>query len=113
MKNKTRNALGVVVVFLLIMVVTASISMAKIVKTEEGVIVTHYPEKFDKIGTLDGIDKHGIVVEDIFFPFSDRIKFMTPYLEHATASSFEKGQRVGLVIGKGQKLKALCLMYSD
>ena len=112
MKDRKLFRYVLMVMIVLTMFATASISVAEILHTDEGVIITHYPKSFDKVGTLDGIDDKGLVIDDIFFPFSGSIRYMSPRLRFATRSHFEKGKSVGIVLDENEKVAILCLMYS-
>ncbi len=113
MKNKNYFSLLVLVIALLGSCWLVPNAIAKIIHTEEGVIITHYPDTFDKIGILDSIDKNGVVIDDMFLPFSEDARFMLPRREYAAIRHFKKGQKVGLLIGEDQKVALLCLFYNQ
>ena len=107
------SSLIVLAIVLLGTLWTVPNATAEMIHTDEGVIITHYPDKFDKVGKLIGIDNEGIVIDDIFIPFSKYTRFMLPQREYATVRNFKKGQKVGLLIGEDQKVKMICLIYNN
>lgn len=86
---------------------------AEILYTPEGVVVTHYPERFDLTGNIDRIDKDGIILHDRYFAFAPHVKFMTPKRPYATINAFKVGQEVSLVLNEQRQVIILCAVYQD
>jgi len=83
---------------------------AELINTSEGVIITHYPVKFDKVGTIYRVDERGIVVDDIYFLFSSQVRFMTPQSDYSYLKSFKPGQKVGYLLNDENQITKLCLL---
>ena len=82
---------------------------ARVITTPEGVIITHYPTKFDGVGTVHHVSKEGISVNDVFYPFASRVRYMTPHSIHSSLGSFEEGQKVGYMLNDKRQITKLCL----
>lgn len=100
---------SLVLLILLGFLVIAPIVSAGIINTPEGVIITHYPAKFDGIGTVYSIDEKGIVIDDMFVPFASQVRYMTPQSAYSSLRAFEPGQKVGYTLNDEHKITKLCL----
>lgn len=101
--------LFVILILLNVLIITPTI-FAKIIKTSEGVIITHYPDKFHETGILYSIDNRGIVIDDIFIPFATHVRYMTPHKYQASVRDFESGDKVGYLLNDKQQIILLCLL---
>jgi len=106
--NSIKISLVVVIVLGLFVAVWCS---AAVVTTPEGAIVTHYPAKFDGIGIIDSIEKRGIVVDDMFLPFSPHARYMTPSSEYSSIRAFSRGQKIGYLLNDKHQIKLLCALF--
>lgn len=95
-------------VFLGVLLLASTVS-AEVIYTPEGAIVTHYPSKFDRMVTLEEVREEGIVVDDMFIPYSERVKFMTPRNRFARQKRFSQGSRVGFVLNDMNQIDVMCL----
>lgn len=86
---------------------------AEILYTPEGVVNTGYPERFDLTGSIDRIDKDGIVIHDRYFAFSPRVKFMTAERAYTTINEFNVGKEVNLILNDQRQVTILCAGYLD
>ena len=100
---------SLVVLLLLSFLVIVPTLSAELVNTPEGVIITHYPDEFDGVGTLYSIDEKGIVIDDMFVLFASQVRFMTPQSAYSSPGSFEQGQKVGYMLNDEHKITKLCL----
>jgi len=98
----------VLLVLLGFLVIVPAVS-AEIINTPEGVIITHYPDKFDRVGTLYSIEEKGIIIDDMFVPFASQVRYMTPQSAYSSFGSFEKGQKVGYMLNDEHRIITLCL----
>lgn len=112
MKNITYTALLTVLILLGLLFVVSTVT-AEWIDTPEGVIITHYPDKFDRVGAVYHVDEKGIVIDDIFMPFADNVRYMTPQNEHASIGYFRRGQMVGCLLNKQNQIIKLCLLYGS
>ena len=96
--------------FLPVMVTTAA---AELINTPEGVIITHYPAKFDRTGTIDRVGEKGIVVNDTYLSFAAHVIFMTPQSEYSYLRSFKSGQKVGYLLNSENQITKLCLFLGS
>ena len=101
--------LAVVVLILLSLLVVVPMASAEAIKTPEGVIITHYPAKFDGVGTIYSVEEKGIVVDDMFVSFASQVRFMTPRSEYSYLRSFKPGQKVGYLLNDENQITKLCL----
>jgi len=101
-----------VVLLLLSLLMIVPVVSAGLVNTPEGVIITHYPEKFDGIGTISRIERKGIVVDDMFLSFASHVRYMTPQSEYSHLGSFKSGQKVGYMLNDSHQITILCLFIS-
>jgi len=106
--NSIKIVLAIVIVLGLFMVGWSSAGM---LKTPEGVIVTHYPAKFDGVGIIDTLERNGIVIDDMFLPFSSHVRYMTPSSEYSSIGAFTKGQKVGYLLNNKRQIKLLCTLF--
>ena len=104
-----KATLVVTMLLILSMLVIAPTVTAELVNTPEGVIITHYPDKFDGVGTLYSIDEKGVVIDDMFVPFASQVRYMTPQSAYSSSGSFEQGQKVGYMLNDEHKITKLCL----
>jgi hypothetical protein len=98
----------VVLIILSLLVIVPTVS-AELVTTPEGVIITHYPDKFDGVGTVYAVEERGIVIDDMFVSFASQVRYMTPQSAYSSLGSFEKGQKVGYILDDEHKITKLCL----
>ena len=111
MKNIKNILIGIALISLSFTVLTP-LASAEFIKTPEGVIITHYPSKFDGVGIIYSIEKRGIVVDDMFIPFSSQVRYMTPQRRYSSLENFEPGQKVGYVLNEKNKITKLCLLLN-
>lgn len=104
-----KATLAVIVLVILSMLVIVPTVSAEIIHTPEGVIITHYPDKFDRVGTLYSIDEKGIVIDDMFVPFASQVRYMTPQSTYSSLRAFEPGQKVGYMLNDEKQIIKLCL----
>lgn len=83
---------------------------AEVINTPEGVIVTHYPGKFDGVGVIYDIEDRGIVINDMYIPFASQVRFMTPHSEYSSITYFKRGQNVGYKLNADKQISKLCLL---
>ena len=103
---------SLVVLALLSLLVIAPTVSAELVNTPEGVIITHYPDKFDGVGTLYSVDEKGIVIDDMFVPFASQVRYMTPQSSYASLRYFKQGQKVGYILNEEKQITKLCLFLN-
>ncbi len=108
MENIKAILLIVVLIFLSLLVIAPVVS-AGLVHTPEGVIITHYPDKFDGMGTLYSVEERGIVIDDMFLPFSSQVRYMTPQSVYSSLGYFKQGQKVGYILNDENQITKLCL----
>ena len=98
----------VTLIFLGLSVNITTVSAA-IITTPEGVIITHYPDKFDGVGTVYSVEKSGVVIDDMFIPFASKVRYMTPRSVYSSVKSFTPGQKVGYLLNEENQITKLCL----
>jgi len=103
--------LSIIALIFLSLSVNVTIVTAELITTAEGVIITHYPDKFDGVGTIYSVEKSGIVVDDMFVPFASQVRFMTPQSEYSSVGSFKQGQKVGYLLNDEKQITKLCLFF--
>lgn len=101
-----------ILVLLSLLVIAPTVS-AELINTPEGVIITHYPDKFDSVGILYSVDEKGIVIDDMFVPFASQVRYMTPQSSYASLRYFKPGQKVGYVLNKEKQITTLCLFLES
>ena len=94
--------------FLSLPVIVTTVS-AEVIHTPEGAIITHYPNKFDGIGTISSVDDRGIVIDDMFVPFAPHVRYMTPQSVYSSLGPFRHGQKVGYILNDKKQIIKLCL----
>ena len=99
----------VVLVLLSLLVIVSTIS-AELINTPEGVIITHYPSKFDGVGTVYSIDEQGIVIDDMFVSFASQVRYMTPQSSDSSLWHFKPGGKVGYILNDRNQITELCLL---
>ena len=109
MKNIKTSLFVIVLILLSLLMVVPTVS-AESINASEGVVATHYPDRFDRVGTINIIDKSGVVVDDMYVSFSSQVQFMTPYSEHSSIESFRLGQSVGYTLNSEKQITKLCLI---
>lgn len=98
----------VALIFLSLLVIASTVS-AELVNTPEGVIITHYPDKFDGVGVIYSIEERGVVIDDMFVSFASQVRYMTPQSGYASLGSFKQGQKVGYMLNEENQITKLCL----
>jgi len=109
-KNKIVPSFAILI--LLSLLVSAPTVSAELINTPEGVIITHYPDKFDGVGTLYSVDEKGVVIDDMFVPFASQVRYMTPQSSYASLRHFKHGQKVGYILNEEKQITKLCLFLN-
>ncbi len=103
---------SVVLLLLFSLLMMTSMASAELINTPEGVIITHYPDKFDGVGTVYSLSDRGIVIDDMFIAFASNVRFMTPQSGYASPGSFKQGQKVGYTLNDKKQITKLCLFFN-
>jgi len=109
MENIKAGLFITVLIFLSLLMVVSTAS-AESMNISERVVADHYLARFDRAGTINIIDKRGVVVDDMYVSFSSQVQFITPYDEHSSIESFRRGQRVGYILNKEKQITKFCLI---
>lgn len=74
---------------------------------EEWKVPKFYPKWFDGYGKIERIGNEGVVIDDMAWKFSRRIKFATPRDRSAGISSFSVGDMVGFKLNEQREITSL------
>ena len=100
----------IVVLIALSLLVTLPAVSAEVASKDDRGVVTYYPARFDRVGTISSIDNRGVIVDAKYVSFALQVQFMTPYNEHSSLKYFRLGQSVGYVLNKEEQIIKLCLI---
>jgi len=109
MKN-IKVVLSIAVLILLSLLMIVPTVSAESINASRGMVANHYPARFDRVGTINIVDKSGVVVDDMYVSFSSQVQFMTPSDKYSTLESFRPGQRVGYTLNKEKQITKFCLI---
>jgi hypothetical protein len=87
-------------------------SFSEEIMTPEGIVLTHYPERFDNVVVVEEFGENGIYFHDQWLYFSSSIILMTRSSQNASIDSFRPGTQVGYVLDDAGNIEVLCEMLS-